>query len=155
MSALLKDPLLKIRPMNRDDLDAVMAVESRAYPFPWTKGIFSDCLRVGYQSWVYTLDTQVIGFCVMSIAAGEAHILNICIAPEHQGKGLGRRLLNRMLGLAGKQSVDTVLLEVRASNQAAIQLYQSCGFNEVGVRRGYYPAGNGREDAIVLALAMC
>ena len=155
MSALIKDPLLKIRPMSESDVDAVMQVESRAYEFPWTPGIFRDCLRVGYHCWVYSLDQQIIGFSVMSVAVGEAHILNICIAPEHQGHGLGRRLLERTLTLAKKQGADTAFLEVRASNRAALQLYETLGFNEIGLRPGYYPAKAGREDAVLLALSLC
>ncbi|PLY16626.1 MAG: ribosomal-protein-alanine N-acetyltransferase [Sedimenticola sp.] len=155
MSALIKDPLLKIRPMSESDVDAVMQVESRAYEFPWTPGIFRDCLRVGYHCWVYSLDQQIIGFSVMSVAVGEAHILNICIAPEHQGHGLGRRLLERTLTLAKKQGADTAFLEVRASNRAALRLYETLGFNEIGLRPGYYPAKAGREDAVLLALSLC
>jgi ribosomal-protein-alanine N-acetyltransferase len=155
MSALIKDPLLKIRPMSESDVDAVMQVESRAYEFPWTPGIFRDCLRVGYHCWVYSLDQQIIGFSVMSVAVGEAHILNICIAPEHQGHGLGRRLLERTLTLAKKQGADTAFLEVRASNRAALRLYETLGFNEIGLRPGYYPAKTGREDAVLLALSLC
>ena len=152
MSALLKDPLLKIRPMDDDDLDAVMALEARSYPFPWTEGIFSDCLRVGYNCWVYCHDQRVVGYAVMSIAAGEAHLLNICIEQVLRGHGLGRRLLQRLLTLASQHGADSVFLEVRASNRGALHLYQSAGFNEIGLRRGYYPVDGGREDAIVLAL---
>jgi ribosomal-protein-alanine N-acetyltransferase len=154
MSAILKDPVLQMRPMGEADIDAVMDVEQLAYPFPWTAGIFRDCLRVGYCSWVYTLDKRIIGYGVMSVAVGEAHILNICVHPDLQGKGLGRRLIRRLLTLARKHGADTVFLEVRASNLPAIALYSSLGFNELGIRRGYYPADKGREDAVMFALSV-
>ncbi|OOZ35371.1 ribosomal protein S18-alanine N-acetyltransferase [Solemya velesiana gill symbiont] len=155
MSAILKDPLLQIRPMRTADVEAVMVVEQAAYDFPWTAGIFRDCLRVGYCCWVVALDQRIIGYAIMSVAAGEAHILNVCIHPEMQGHGLGRRLMQRFITLARERSADTIFLEVRDSNKAAIHLYDTLGFNEVGRRRGYYPAAGGREDAIVLAFSLC
>ncbi len=154
MSAILKDPLLTMRPMQEEDLEQVMAVETQAYPIPWTLGIFRDCLRVGYCCWVYTLAGRIIGHGIMSVAAGEAHILNICILPELQGQGLGRRLLRRLLQLAGRHGADTVFLEVRASNRKALHLYLDAGFNEIGLRRGYYPLARGHEDAVVMALSL-
>ncbi|HEB97035.1 MAG TPA: ribosomal-protein-alanine N-acetyltransferase [Sedimenticola thiotaurini] len=154
MSALLEDPLLGMRPMQETDLDQVMAIERLAYPFPWTEGIFRDCLRVGYCCWVCTRSEQVIGYGVMSVAAGEAHILNVCIDPELQGQGLGRRLMQRLLTLAGRHGADTVFLEVRASNRRALRLYLDLGFNEIGLRRGYYPLEKGHEDAVVMALSL-
>lgn len=129
-----------------------MEVELLCYEYPWTEGIFKDCLRVGYCSWVYMLDQRLIGYGVMSVAVGEAHILNLCIHPEHQGEGLARCLLQRLLTLAREHSADTVFLEVRSSNRIALGLYESIGFNEIGMRRGYYPAKKGREDAVLLAL---
>jgi len=154
MSAILKDPLLTMRPMQEEDLDEVMAVERLAYPIPWTLGIFRDCLRVGYCCWVYTRSGQIIGYGVMSVAAGEAHILNVCILPQLQGQGLGRRLLRRLITLAGRHGADTVFLEVRASNRKALHLYLDMGFNEIGLRRGYYPLAKGHEDAVVMALSL-
>jgi len=153
-NAIQKHPLLRMRPMQAADVEAVMAVESLAYEFPWTPGIFKDCLRVGYCCWVYTLDDSVIGYGVMSVATGEAHILNLSIQPDMQGQGLGRRLLQRLLTLARQHGADTAFLEVRSSNQAALHLYRDLGFNEVGLRRGYYPSRNGREDAVVFALSL-
>ena len=150
--------MLKISPMQPEHLDAVMEIEQRAYEFPWTAGIFKDCLRSGYYCCVYLqgahLNASPIGYGVMSVVAGEAQILNICIDPNMQGEGLGRRLLQHLIAEAGRQSADTVFLEVRSSNQAAFALYDSAGFNEIGQRRGYYPAKDGREDALVLALAL-
>lgn len=143
--------LVEIRTMNYSDLDDVIAIEKTAYPYPWTLGIFRDCLRVGHSAWVLTLDKRVIGYGVLMLAPGEAHILNICVAPGHQGKGLGRYLLRHLVKKASLTDIDMVLLEVRSSNETAQLLYQSEGFNELGVRKAYYPADNGREDAIILA----
>jgi ribosomal-protein-alanine N-acetyltransferase len=143
--------LVDVRTMNYSDLEDVIAIEKKAYPFPWTLGIFRDCLRVGHSAWVLTLDKQVIGYAVLMLAPGEAHILNICIAPDYQGKGLGRYLLQFLLNKCSQTDIDMVLLEVRRSNATAQQLYLSAGFNELGMRKAYYPAKGGREDAIILA----
>ncbi len=151
MSAILKNPLLRLRTMEQEDLEQVMDIEELCYSHPWTHGIFSDCLRVGYCCWVMELDGDIIGYGVMSVAAGEAHILNICILPDFQGRGLGRKILVRLLTLAKDHKVDTVFLEVRISNRVAQVLYESEGFNEIGQRHGYYPADNGREDALLFA----
>lgn len=155
MNAILKDPLLKIRPMQPGDVHAVMEIEVRAYEFPWSMVNFEDCLRSGYYCCVYLQGDSCIGYAVMSVFAGEAQILNICIDPEMQGRGLGRRLLQHLIAEAGRKEADTLFLEVRVSNRAAFALYDSAGFNEVGQRRGYYPAEGGvREDALVLALSL-
>ena len=151
MSAILSDPFLQMRPMHVDDLANVMQTERAAYEHPWTEGIFRDCLRVGYCCWVCELERSPIGHAVMSVAVGEAHILNVCVAPEWQGKGLGRRLLERLLRIAVQHHADTAYLEVRVSNQSARNLYESSGFGEIGVRRDYYPAHPAREDAAVYA----
>jgi ribosomal-protein-alanine N-acetyltransferase len=151
VSAILKNPLLRLRAMELTDLEQVMDIEELCYSYPWTHGIFSDCLRVGYCAWVMELDGDIIGYGVMSIAAGEAHILNICILPDFQGRGLGRKILARLLTLAKDHKVDTVFLEVRITNKVAQVLYESEGFNEIGQRYGYYPADEGREDALVFA----
>jgi ribosomal-protein-alanine N-acetyltransferase len=113
-----------------------------------------DCLRVGYSCWVCELGNDLVGHAVMSIAVGEAHLLNICVGPGWQGRGLGRRLLRRMLRIARERDADTMFLEVRVSNDAAQGLYEAEGFAEVGRRRDYYPARYGREDAIVYAKAI-
>lgn len=143
--------LIEVRTMNYSDLKQVLAVEKKAYPHPWTLGIFRDCLRVGYHAWVMMFDNQVIGYGIVMLSPGEAHILNICIDPEHQGKGLGRHLLRYIVRKSNLTDVDMILLEVRRSNANAHKLYQSEGFHELGVRKAYYPAGEGREDAIILA----
>lgn len=152
MSALQRD-LMRLAPMHPAHLPAVLDIERRAYSHPWTEAIFADCLRVGYSSWVLS-DTlgDVMGYALMSMAVGEAHILNLCVDPEMQGRGLGRFLLGHLLAVARAAQVELVLLEVRVSNAAAIRLYDTAGFREIGTRRGYYPLGKGREDALVLAL---
>jgi ribosomal-protein-alanine N-acetyltransferase len=155
MSAQLKDSLLGMRPMEKEDLSQVMAIEETVYPFPWTLGIFRDCLRVGYCCWVLTLDQQVIGYGVMSVVIDESHILNISINPKQQGRGLGMKLLSRLLKIARQHGAETAYLEVRRSNRAAIGLYQKLGFVEVGQRRNYYPDRNqNREDALVMSVEL-
>lgn len=143
-----------LRPMRQADVPDVMAIEVRAYSSPWTEGIFRDCLHVGYSCWVLEGDEGLLGYGVMSAGAGEAHLLNLCIAPEAQGQGHGRRLLRHFIEQAMRYHADTVYLEVRPSNCTAIRLYESVGFHQVGLRRGYYPAEKGREDAMVLALEL-
>ncbi len=144
----------QMRPMRQADVEAVVAIEQRAYPFPWTAGIFRDCLRAGHHCWVLEAGGSIIGYGVLSAAAGEAHILNVCIDPDRQGAGLGRRLLRRLVDLARWHHAEQVFLEVRPSNPKAIALYRSEGFNEIGTRPNYYPAAKGREDAIVMAMAL-
>lgn len=143
-----------LRPMREDDLAAVMAVERRAYEFPWTPGIFLDCLRAGYSCWLLEHDGEPAGYAVLSVAAGEAHVLNLCVATEHQGLGLGKRLLRRLLDAARWHRAERIFLEVRPSNHGAIALYNGAGFNEIGTRPNYYPTRHGREDAIVMALEL-
>jgi ribosomal-protein-alanine N-acetyltransferase len=140
--------------MRAEDLSTVIQVETAAYAYPWSEGILRDCLRVGYSCWVCELGNDLVGHAVMSIAVGEAHLLNICVGPGWQGRGLGRRLLRRMLRIARERDADTMFLEVRVSNDAAQGLYEAEGFAEVGRRRDYYPARYGREDAIVYAKAI-
>lgn len=155
MKAVLRDPDFAMRPMREVDIPAVMGVETAAYAHPWTEGIFRDCLRVGYHCWVLSKPAEVIGHGVMSIAAGESHILNLCVHPSAQGQGFGKTILRRLLSIARAKDVDTVFLEVRSSNHSALSLYAGEGFCEVGIRRGYYPLASGREDAVIMALPLC
>lgn len=144
----------RLRPMQAADLPTVLEIEMAAYPLPWSQQNFRDCLRVGYQAWVLELDYQIVGYGLMSIAASEAHLLNLCVHPHFQRCGYGRRILKQLLKIAKQHQTDTVFLEVRTSNQAAINLYQHMGFNQVGLRKNYYPNGNNkREDALIFALA--
>ena len=142
----------KIRRMTEADVNAVMIIECQVYPFPWTEGIFRDCLRVGYGCWIIEGDGENHGYCVMMVGGGDAHVLNLCVKPESRGQGLGRIMLAHMMDKARRLAVETLLLEVRPSNFTAIQLYHSVGFNEIGLRKDYYPTQNGREDALILAL---
>lgn len=151
MAAVRETDVPRIRPMHADDVAAVFAVEHRAYRFPWTLGIFHDCLRVGYSCWVLEVGGRIVGHSVLSSGAGEAHLLNICVEPAEQGRGYGRHFLMHMVDVARGHKADTLFLEVRPSNRAAIALYESAGFNQVGHRRDYYPAVKGREDALIFA----
>ncbi len=143
-----------LRPMSCVDLDAVLEIEQRAYEFPWSPGIFRDCLANGHYCRTLWADDTLQGYGVMSEGAGEAHVLNVCVQQSWRKKGGGRMLMNCLLDEARRRNVSTVFLEVRVSNRSAIGLYESLGFNEVGHRRGYYPAAQGREDAFVMALAL-
>lgn len=154
MSAMPQALAADLRPMRESDLDAVMAVELQAYPFPWTHGIFRDCLLAGYPMWVQERGGRLVGYGVLSVAAGEAHVLNLCTAPGHEGQGLARRMLLALLRVARGQGAQRVFLEVRPSNPRAIALYERNGFNEIGRRPRYYPAHGGREDAIVMAMEL-
>lgn len=133
------------------DLPAILDVEQRSYEFPWSEEIFRDCLRFGYSSWVIEIDQQLIGYGVMSLAVQECHILNVCVDPDYQGQGIGRRLLEQLLTIARSRKADTAFLEVRPTNVQALSLYLSEGFNEIGTRSSYYPTLFGREDAVILA----
>lgn len=137
--------------MSADDIDAVMQVERLSYPFPWSAGNFRDCLGSGYYACLLEEADRLAGYAVMSMAAGEAHVLNICTHPERRGRGVGRALLHTLEQVARENGIELMLLEVRASNRVAIRLYESMGFNELGYRNNYYPDHNGREDAVVMA----
>jgi ribosomal-protein-alanine N-acetyltransferase len=136
------------------DVDAVMSIENAVYDHGWTAGIFHDCLRVHYSCWVMETEGEVVGYGILSAAAGEAHILNIAIAPERQGLGFGRTFIHFLLETARHHGADTAFLEVRPSNRAALRLYDSMGFNQVGLRHDYYPSDSGREDAIIMARSL-
>jgi len=147
-------PEILIRPMVESDVSDVVSTERASYQFPWSDGIFRDCLRVGYICRVVTVEDRVMGYGVMSVGAGEAHILNLCIREAFRCLGIGRRLLSYLLDRAAASGMSEAFLEVRPSNTAAIRLYQSLGFEPVGTRRGYYQAVGGREDAAVLKLSL-
>lgn len=137
------------------DLDVVAENDAAAYEFPWSRGIFSDCLQADYPSWVAEDAKAVLtGHAVMTLAVGEAHILNVCVHPYYQGLGLGRALLQVLIDHALGEAASQMFLEVRASNAVALGLYDSLGFVRAGLRKGYYPAAQGREDAVVLSRAL-
>ena len=154
MSAVLQSPPYFLRPMSEEDLDDIMSIETRIYDFPWTRQIFLDCLRVGYVCQVCEVESDLAGYCIMSTGASEAHVLNLCIGHNFRRRGLGERLLSHMLGLAKNKDINTVFLEVRPSNTAALTLYDKLEFNQIGTRRDYYPAKIGREDAVILAKSL-
>ncbi len=137
--------------MRESDLREVMVLEQRNYEFPWTEGVFRDCLKAGYRMQVLRLDLVLVGYCVMQIAADEAHILNLCVDREYNHRGYARFLLDRMLAMAERTGAGMAFLEARPSTPRAIQMYERGGFNEVGLRKDYYQSANGREDAIVMA----
>ena len=137
--------------MTGHDLPAVLEIENASYEFPWTLPIFRDCLRVGCHCYVYESPRGILGHGIMSVAAGECHLLNICIHPDHQRRGLGEGMVLFLLDFARQRKARVALLEVRVSNVAGYRLYTKLGFDEVGLRKGYYPARHGREDAIILA----
>lgn len=147
-------PLL--RPLGPGDLDHVMEIELAAYPFPWTRGIFKDCLRVGYDCWGLQLGSRLAGYSVQSDAAGESHLLNLCVDPAWQRRGFGRMLLENAVRIARSHRCASMYLEVRPSNPAGFALYAAQGFEVIGRRPDYYSArtadGQGREDALVMRL---
>lgn len=145
---------VQMRPMAPHDLSAVIEIERQAYEFPWTEGIFRDCLRVGYHCRVALRDDIVLGYGVMSLGAGECHLLNICVRPGYQAQGIGRYIITELLANARVNHVTMAFLEVRRSNTVAYRLYSGLGFDEVGVRKNYYPARRGREDALLLGRAL-
>lgn len=140
----------QLRPMSRDHLAAVAAIEQAGQPHPWTEAVFADCLRAGYSAWVMTDDDQVVAFAVVSMGVEEAHLLNIGVARTHRRRGLARTLLAHLAHFVHCAGARQMLLEVRVSNSPAIALYRDAGFAELARRPGYYPAGAQREDALVL-----
>lgn len=157
MSALARElgSPWRLQPMESTHIQEVAAIDARAYGFPWPVGVFRDCLRAGYSAWVLRgAGDELLGYGLLSMGAGEAHVLNLCVAPEHQRRGYGRVLLRYLVDLARAAAVKRVLLEVREANHSAIALYRDFGFEHIGVRRGYYPDGGQREDALVFALEL-
>ena len=160
MSTVLKTDFVEknkqynFRPMQMDDLDAIMEIEPKIYPHPWTRGNFSDSLNSGYSAWVLLLNERIIGYALLMMVLDEAHLLNLSIASAYQKQGLGRLLLEHMLKIAQNHHATNMFLEVRPSNISAIALYENIGFNEMAIRRGYYPSATGREDAVLMGLAL-
>lgn len=152
MSALPTEIRPQFRPMQQQDIDKVIDIERRVYEFPWTLSIFQDCLKIGYVCRVFESQSDIIGYGIMSVGSGECHILNVCVTPDHQGRGLGRLMIDRLMAIAKRNKVRIAFLEVRLSNERAFELYSGMGFNEIGRREDYYPASGGtRESALVLA----
>lgn len=151
MSAILKEPALDFRPMQREDLSEIIGIERQSYPHPWTQTIFGDCLHAGYSGWVCGRNGMIEAYGIISVAVGEAHLLNLCVREESRQQGIGRKMLRHLVAIARRHNTEVIFLEVRPSNAAARALYEDEGFNELGNRRDYYPAGAGREDALILA----
>lgn len=141
-----------LRPLQWGDLDRIMEIELAAYPFPWTRGIFGDCLRVGYDCWGLQVDATLIGYTVQTGAAGENHLLNLCIEPGSRRMGFGRLLLENAIRIARLQGCHSLFLEVRPTNAAGVGLYEGRGFRVIGRRPDYYSAAEGKEDALVMQL---
>ena len=143
-------PQMRLRAMTDADVAAVVAIERGVYPFPWTEGIFADCLRVGYHCTVLEIDYVLVGYGIVASGAGEAHLLNVCVREEFRNRGCGRTLLNGLISQAASAGAEVIFLEVRPANTTAIRLYESMGFRQSGFRPGYYQAAVGREDALVM-----
>ncbi len=151
MVAVLQPGVL-IRAMTRADLDEVSRIDAKSYPYPWTRGIFHDCLRIGYRCHVLIVDQNLVGYSIVSHAMDEAHLLNLCIHPDNRRQGLARLMLDAVIREAQLGGADRIFLEVRPSNRAAVALYRRNDFRVIGRRPGYYPSEQGREDAMVMVL---
>jgi ribosomal-protein-alanine N-acetyltransferase len=150
MIAAVQDLGPSIREMQYGDVPAIVAIEADTYAFPWTATIFRDCLLAGYTSLVLEHAGGLQGYAIMSLAAAEAHLLNLCVAGHLRCRGFGRQLLHQLLGQARSARAERIYLEVRPTNQAALEMYRQAGFAELGIRRNYYRSLAGREDAMVL-----
>ena len=153
MSAVLKDEP-RLERMAESDLDEVSALESAVYSHPWTRANFSDSLHAGYDCFTYRVGSALAGYLVLLLAADEAHLLNLSVAADWQRRGHGTALLGETIELARHRGAKRLFLEVRTSNAAAHGLYTRFGFRQLAVRRDYYPAHGGREDALVLTLGL-
>ena len=153
MSAVLREAP-RFEPMREEELPAVLEIENAIYEHPWTRGNFSDSLRAGYECWTYRIDARLLGYFVLIVAAGEAHLLNLSVAAQSQRRGHGGALLAESIRISRQLGAGNVYLEVRPSNRAAQALYARFGFRHIALRRGYYPAGTQREDALVFALSL-
>lgn len=153
MNAVL-EPAVEMLPMTARDIDEVLRIEYRAYSHPWSRANFADSIGSGYSCWVCRVGGELVGYFVLMLAVDEAHLLNISVAEKRQGLGFGARLLRHAMDAARRGGAGTLLLEVRPSNERALALYRHFGFRQIGVRRGYYPAAIGREDALVLTRSL-
>lgn len=145
---------LLMRPLAPEDVPAVLDIERQGYSHPWSESVFLDCFKDNYRVWGACRGGDLVGYAVLAYIVDEAHLLNICVHPRARGEGVGRYLLRYVLATAAHEGMSQLLLEVRVSNHAAIGLYQDEGFREIGLRPGYYPAANGREDARVMMRAL-
>ena len=148
-----RQDLMRIRKLWVEDLPRIVEIEGQNYNYPWSEEVFKSCIESpNYSCWICEEQGMVIGYSILSMAVGEAHIMNICVDSTIQNQGVGGKLLDHSIEVA-RAKAETIMLEVRPSNKVAIALYEKRGFNEIGRRKGYYPAEKGaREDAIMLAL---
>lgn len=151
MISRIQEVPVNVRGMTHDDLALVSDIERRSYDFPWSHGVFRDCVLAGYTCLVLQHGNEVVGYAILSVAAGEAHILNLCVDPGFRGLGYGERLLDELIDRARYAEVNTIFLEVRPSNSNALSLYRKKGFNKIAKRPAYYQSKGGREDATVLS----
>lgn len=145
---------LAFRAMALEDVEAVITAEREIYPFPWTPGNFRDSIKAGNSCWIAEAEGEMVGYGVMLVAAGEAHLLNLGVARPWQRKGLGRRILQHLIRAARNGMAEIMYLEVRPSNLPALALYDDIGFIQIAKRRNYYPAHDGREDAVIMTLPL-
>ena len=148
------EPAVEFLPMQTSDLDEVLAIEYQGFDFPWARGNFVDSISSGYSCWVCRVDGELVGYFVLMLAVDDAHLLTISVAERRQRMGFGARLLRHAMDVACDGGATSMLLEVRPSNESALAMYRHFGFQQIGVRRGYYPANPGREDALVLTRAL-
>jgi ribosomal-protein-alanine N-acetyltransferase len=148
--SLVHPSIAHILSLDEEDLPAVQRIEQAAHIFPWSERVFQDCIRSGYYLDGAYDGPKLLGFSVVMPILNEWHLLNLCVDPKRQRRGIGRLLLEYMIEQARKSEVDSLWLEVREGNAAARQLYAAYGFEQVGLRKAYYPAKQGREDALVL-----
>jgi len=150
---------IRFRAMGGLDLDTVVKIETESYEFPWLRKTFEDCLTASYECWIGELlgreePDDIVGHGILNVRADEAHLLNICVKKQSQGCGFGRDIVGYLIERAKAKGAKTMFLEVRPSNGIARELYDSVGFRQIGIRKGYYPALKGREDGLVLALSL-
>ncbi|MCR8914737.1 ribosomal-protein-alanine N-acetyltransferase [Marinobacter panjinensis] len=143
---------ITIRVLREDDLPDVLNIECQGYSFPWSESVFRGCFRPDYRLWALDMGDRLSGYAVVAYMAGEAHLLNLCVAAGQRRSGAGRHLLRHLVAESARDGMSQVLLEVRDSNASALDLYVSEGFSVIGRRPGYYPGGQEREDALVMAL---
>ncbi len=151
-NVLEDESILNLRLLKRTDIDQLIEIEKKVYGFPWGEKTFRDCMKIGYSCWVMEKLDEIVAYGIVSIAGGESHVMNLCVDPKHQRKGYGRKLMKQLIAVALEERCRLILLEVRPSNETAIALYYNMDFNEIGRRKDYYPAENGREDALLLAM---
>lgn len=145
--------MIKLRTMTQDDVPEVVAIENLNCPAPWSEKIFRDCIKVGYNCWVFVRGKKIIGFGLLSVHVNEAHVLNVSIHPKFQRQGLGLRIMRYLIRKSKEMKAEIVYLEVRESNRGARKLYENLKFVEIGVRKSYYELPpDGREDAIIFVL---